>query len=164
LMYSVIEYKIKSKIVVDPSEITDFFSSHKDEFKSPEQREIQSIAVEDEAVASQVADIIKNGSPLEDIPAKFNASVNKFDVNRGEELKKEIEAAIFNLNINEVSKPVKIENKFYIFRITKIIPASQQSLDQARDTIQSYLFEKKMQEELGKWVDELKKRSYIKVL
>lgn len=164
LMYTIIDIKVRSRIVVDPSEITDFYNRNKGEFKSREQREIESIVVEDEATAMQISDKLKDGRPIEEVSEKYKVQINKFSIGKGEELKKDIEVAIYSLNINEASKPVKIDNKFYVFRLKNIIPSRQQSLDEARDTIQSYVFDKKMQEELGKWLNELKEHSYIRVL
>lgn len=164
LMYGSIEMEIRSKIVVDPSEITDFYGRHKEEFKSRELREIESVSVEEEGVAANVFDELSGGKTVKEVSEKYKVQTNKFNIGKGEELRKEIEQAIFDLKVNEVSKPVRIENKFYIFIVNKITPSEQQTLDEAMETIQSYLFEKEMQEALAKWIDELKKNSYIKIL
>lgn len=164
LMYGIIDYKIRSKIVVDPSEVTEFYGRNKEEFISREQREFEAIAVEDEQTAMKISSELKEGQPIAAVAEKYKAEITKFNVGRYEELKKEITSAISGLNINEASNPVKSENKFYIFVLTKIIPFRQHSLDEAKDSIQNFLFERKMQEKLGEWLDELKKRSYIKIL
>lgn len=164
LMYAIIDYKIRSKIVVDPSEVTEFYGRNKEEFKSREQREFEAIAVEDEETAMKISAELKEGQPIAAVAEKYKAEINKFNVGRDEELKKEISSAISGLNINEASDPVKSENKFYIFMLTKMVTSRQQSLDEAKDSIQNFLFERKMQEELGEWLDGLKKRSYIKIL
>ena len=80
------------------------------------------------------------------------------------QFKKDAEDVLLKLKGNEVSAPVKIEDKYYIFRLNKIIPPRQLSLSEAQEKIYAYLFAKKMQENLAKWLDELKKQSYIKII
>jgi parvulin-like peptidyl-prolyl isomerase len=82
----------------------------------------------------------------------------------GQQLRPEIEDTVFKLGLGEVSSPVKIDAQYFIFKLDNIIQSQQLSLVQAQDRIQAYLFEKKLQEELAKWIDELKKQSYIKIL
>lgn len=164
MMYTLIEIRVRRKVVVDPSEITDFYNSHKDDFKSAELREFDTVITEKETQAAQIIGRLKEGISMEKASEEFKAQLSPMGISKAEGLKKEIDAEIFGIKINEISKPLKIENKFYIFKLKKIIPERLQALDEVKDTIQTYLFEKKMQEELEKWLDELKKHSYIKIL
>lgn len=43
------------------------------------------------------------------------------------------------------------------------MPGSELSLIEAQEKIQGMLFDKKMQERLAEWLDELKNNSYIKI-
>ena len=67
------------------------------------------------------------------------------------------------LRVGEVSGPVKIEDKYCVFRLNAIIPPKQLSLLESQEKIHEFLFNSKMQEGLTKWLDELKKNSYIKI-
>ena len=69
---------------------------------------------------------------------------------------------LFNLKVGEVSEPLKIKDSYYVFKLNKINPARQQLLSEVQDSIHEVIYEKKMQEEMVKWVDELKKKAYIK--
>jgi parvulin-like peptidyl-prolyl isomerase len=164
LMYNIIDYKIRSKIIVTPSEVTDFYNKNKNEFKTPEQRDFSSISLEDENTIWQISNQLSLGQSFEEVAKKYGLEISKFTVNSTEELKKEIADVIFKLNQGEISKPIKIESLFYIFKVYDIIPPHEQSLAEAQETIRNYLFEKKIQDELAKWLDELKKHSYIKIL
>jgi parvulin-like peptidyl-prolyl isomerase len=164
LMYNIIDYKIRSKIIVTPSEVTDFYNKNKNEFKTPEQRDFASISLEDENTIWQISNQLSLGQSFEEVAKKYGLEISKFTVNSTEELKKEIADVIFKLNQGEISKPIKIESLFYIFKVYDIIPPHEQSLAEAQETIRNYLFEKKIQDELAKWLDELKKHSYIKIL
>jgi parvulin-like peptidyl-prolyl isomerase len=75
-----------------------------------------------------------------------------------------VEDTLFKLNIDEVTVPLKVEETYYIFRLNNIISSRQQTLAEAQGAIRNFLGNEKMQKELGKWLDEIKKQTYIKIL
>jgi len=164
LMYNIIDYKIRSKIIITPFEVTDFYEKNKKEFNSPEQRDFASITIEDEKIANQVYSQLNAWQSFEQVVKKYGLEINKFTISMEEGIKKEIADVIFKLNAGETSKPVKIGDLFYIFKVYNITPPHALSLVEAQETIHNFLFEKKMQERLTKWLNELKKSSYIKIL
>ncbi|MDP2939956.1 MAG: peptidyl-prolyl cis-trans isomerase [Candidatus Omnitrophota bacterium] len=163
LMYNIIEIKVKSKIIINPAEITDFYEKNMAEFMTSEQREFGSLTTEDEAIASHIYNELKRGCSFDEMAQQYSLQVNKLTAGKGE-LMKEVEDIVFGLNINGISKPAKFEKTFSIFKLIKIIPPRKQNLSEAQDAIYNYLYERKMQEGLSNWLDELKKRSYIKIL
>ena len=108
-------------------------------------------------------DYLRLGDKLENLASRYTFTVDKLSASLGQDLRSEIEEAVFKLGINEVSEPVKIDKQYYIFKLENIIGSQQLSLTQSQDKIQSYLFDKKLQEGLAKWLDEIKKQSYIKI-
>jgi parvulin-like peptidyl-prolyl isomerase len=88
---------------------------------------------------------------------------NKIIIRQDEDFRQEIKNAVFRLNLGEVSRPIKINNKFYIFRLDSVIMPRQQNLSECQDKIYTLLFEKKIQERLSKWLGELRKQAYIKI-
>jgi len=163
LMYNLIEQKVRSKIMVRPDEITSFYSQNKGQFLKPEERILTLIILQDESIAKTVSYQLRLGKKLEELAGKFLFTTDKLSASAGQQLRPEIEDTVFKLGIGEISNPVKIEKQYFVFRLDDIIGSQQLSLAQAQDKIQVYLFEKKMQEELAKWIDELKKQSYIKI-
>jgi parvulin-like peptidyl-prolyl isomerase len=164
LMYNLIEQKVRSKIIIRPDEITTFFTQNKEQFLKPEERILTLLIFQDEETAKTVGSRLHSGEKLDELATKFSFTKDKLSASPGQQLRPEIEATVFKLGINEVSDPVKIDNQYFIFRLDEIIASQRLSLTQAQDKIQAYLFEKKMQEDLAKWLDELKKQSYIKIL
>ena len=163
-MYNIIEQKVKSKIVVNPGEVTDFYNKNIQEFELPEQREFESIAVADEKLAKELFNNLKSGQDFSGMAQKYSLEVNRISAYQGKELKKDIEGVIFRLKPGEVSEPIKINESFYIFKLISINPPRQQSILEVQDKIFTFLFDKKMQEELVKWLEELKKNAYIKII
>jgi parvulin-like peptidyl-prolyl isomerase len=163
LMYNVIDYKIRSKILIRPEEVTAFYNNNKDDFVTPEERQLQVIALENEDLAKSFSYALRTGEKLEDLATRYPLTLNKLNVRRPSELRKDVEDLVFNLGITEVSEPVQIDDKFYVFKLDNIIPSKPISLIEAQDKINDFLFQKKMQEDLMRWLDELKKQSYIKI-
>ena len=163
LMYSIIEAKIKSKIIIRPSEVTEFYQENIEEFKTPEEREFQSLTTNDGDLAQKIYDDLKKGGDFSETAKKYSLEAKSFNAKQGGELRAELEGAIFLLNPGEISEPLKIEDSFYIFKLIKIIPFRQKSLIETQDKIQEFVFNKKMQEDLLLWLTELKKNAYIKI-
>ena len=163
LMYNIIDAKIRSKIVVNPSDVTDFYNKNIEEFKSPEQREFEYIILEDENLAKEILRNLKDSQDLQEQAKKYSLTANRLNVAKNGQLRKDIEDAVFKLNLGEISQPIKIEESFYIFKLNNIILLRQQTLSEAKDKIYTFLFNMKMQTELTKWLDELKKQTYIKI-
>ncbi len=164
LMYNVIDYKIKSNIMVTPSEVTDFYEKNKKDFNTPEQRDFASISITDEKEANQVYYQLNGGATFEQIAQKHGLEISKFTVTKDEGLKRDIADIVFKLSAGETSKPAKIGNIYYIFKGYNIIPPRQLALSEAQETIHNVLAEKQRQDKLPKCLDELKKSSYIKIM
>jgi parvulin-like peptidyl-prolyl isomerase len=164
LMYTVIDIEIRSKIIIKPGEVTDFYQENTGKFILPEQREFESITIDNESLANEVFDNLKSGQNFQEVANKYSLTINKLNCDSGGQLRKDIEEALFKMNIGQISAPVKIENNYYIFKLNNIITSRHQNLSEVQDEIQAMLFNKKMQEALVKWLDELKGRSYIKIL
>lgn len=163
LMYNIIEQKIRSKIIVRPDEVTSFYNENKKELVTPEEKQLDAITLENLDQATSFSYNLKRGERLEDLAMRYPITINKLNYNEGVELRKEIESTVKNLAITEVSDPVKLDDKYCVFRLNTIIPPKQLSLSEAQEKIHEFLFNSKMQEELAKWLDELKSKSYIKI-
>ena len=162
LMITIVDEKVRRKIIVTPSEVSDYYQSNKQEFELGQQREIEAVLINDENTAKSVNAQLKKEIPLDDLVNTYSLTVNKLKVTKNE-LRPEIEKAVFSLGLNQISEPVKSEEGFYVFRLNKIIPPRQQDLSEAQDQINSLLFNQKMKVELNKWLEGLKKKSYIKI-
>jgi len=165
LMYAMIDSKIRSKLRLTPKEITDFYKEHAGEFQFSEQREFIYLSTKSQDLAKEIYNHLKSApQDFEQSAEKYSLVINKLSAKQGGELRKDIEDAVFKLRPNEVTPPLEIENSYYICRLDRIIPARKQSLSETQASIYAFLYGKKMQNELSKWLDEIKKNAYIKIL
>lgn len=162
LMYEIINLKVRSKIVINPSEVTEFYGKHIEEFKSPEERQVDSISTQNPDQTKSIFSSLKSGKSPQSLGNDSAVSLDTMNVVRGE-LRQDLEEVVFKLKEQEVSSPVKIGNKYYIFKLREVREPRQQNLSDIRDRVYAALFNQKMQEALTKWLDELKIYAYIKI-
>jgi len=160
LMYNIIDSKVRSKIVVKPVEITEFYNRNVALFKTQEERQFQSLTFASQDMAKTVYKQIKDGMDINEAAKKYSLTLNDLNAHRTE-LKKEIEDVLFDLKAGEISQPVENQGKFYLIKLNTIIPPRQQTLAEVREQVNNGLLERKMQEALAKWVEDLKKSAYI---
>jgi parvulin-like peptidyl-prolyl isomerase len=164
LTFNVVERNVRNKVVIRPEEITDFYNQNKDKFIKPEERVLTVIILQDESSAKSLTYYLRLGEKLESLAGRYVFTFDTLSVSQGQDLRREIEGAVFKLGISEVSDPVNIDGQYYIFILDEIIESRQMKLTESQDKIQAYLFDKKLQERLTSWLNELKKQSYIKIL
>ncbi|MFA4888535.1 MAG: peptidyl-prolyl cis-trans isomerase [Candidatus Omnitrophota bacterium] len=163
LMYNIVELEVRDKVRIRPDEVTRFYEEAAKEFTLPEERELEVIAFENADLALGFAYSYQRGEKLTDLAARYPLTVNDMKVSGKGELMKDIEDAVLKLGINEVSSPLSVEGKTYVFRLKNIISARQQALSEVQEKIHDYLYEKKMQEGLVKWIAQLRTKAYIKL-
>ena len=163
LMFSIVERKVRSKISIKPDEVTEFYEKNKKDFNSGEERDLEAYSLENEDLAQSFSYSLRTGKKPEDLATRYPFTVNSLNVRKGDELRSEIEEVVFKLGLNETSGPIKIDDKYYVFRLVEIIPPQELTLAQVQNKISTFLFERKMQEEFTRWLDDLKKQSYIKI-
>jgi len=164
LMYNIIDQKIRNKILIRPDEVTEFYNKNMGDFRSPEERELEIIKLENEDLAKSFSYNLKTGQKLADLATRYPIKVDKLTVTKRGELRKEIEDVVFKLLIGDVSEPLKVDDQYYVFKLDNLSSSRQLPLSEVQDRIHTYLFNKKMQEKLSDWLDELKGQSYIKVM
>lgn len=164
MTYEIIEAKIKNKIVIKPSDVTDYYNNNPDQFVVAEQRQFVSIVVEDKDLADKVSQSLKSGKAVDAAAAELAVKVNTFTAKKGGELKKEIEDVVFAMNVGDVSETVKIDNAYYVFKLIMVMAGYQQQLIDVQASINRFLSDKKLQENMVDWLNELKKTAYIKIM
>jgi parvulin-like peptidyl-prolyl isomerase len=164
LMYTVIEMKVRQNIKISPSEITVFYQNNLDKFILPEKRTLDILSVKNLDQANLIYASLKNGKSIEAVARENSLQVDTMSAFKNGELKKDVEDAVFKLKIGEATRPVKNEDTYYVFVLSAIEPPEQQELASAQDKIHEFLYEKKMQDKLIQWLEDLKKSSYIKTL
>ena len=161
-MFTIVDQKVRDKIIVRPDEVTAYYNRHLDEFESPEERQLDVITANNEDTAAAVMHDLKRSVKIADIKVRYPVSVNSITAKYGSDLDASIEESVFALKAGEVSQPLLTGGKYYVFRVNSVIPKRNAQLGELQEKIHSRIFDDKLQEEMRKWIDELKTKAYIK--
>jgi foldase protein PrsA len=130
---------------ITPATINAYYISHLSQFGKPETRNIRIVLTKTEAQAKAAKAALDSGQSWAVVAKKYSTdptTKNKggqlTGVTKGQE-DKALDSASFVAKTNKVLGPVKGQFGFYVFEVTKITKATQQSLAQATPLIQQTL-------------------------
>src|SRR5205085_1719367 len=170
---SVLTNKIQAKIVkgkdkVSNAQISSYYQKNKSRFAQPETRDLLVVLTTGLPKAKTALAAIKSGTPWAQVAKKYStddASKSQGgklpNVTKGQQ-EKAFDTAIFSAPLNKVEGPIKTQFGYYVFRVTKITPAKQQTLAQVRETIRSLLASQGQQQALNSFIMDFQKRSKAK--
>jgi foldase protein PrsA len=145
---------VKGKDKVSDAQIEDFYNKNKERFAQPERRDIRVVLTKGKAKADQAKRAIQSGQSFKAVSKKFSideaskAQGGKLPAQAEGTLEKQLDEAVFGAKKGQLSGPVKTQFGFYVFEVTKITPASQQTLAQAKETIRQTLQSQNQQKAL----------------
>jgi len=154
----------KGSTNVTPAAIQSYYNAHKSTFGTPESLDLQLILTSTAAKAAAAKAAVQSGTPFAtvaksdsiDVQTKNNGGVLD-GVVRGQE-EQSLDNAIFAAKVGALSGPIKTPFGYYVFRVTKVIPATQKSLDQAKAEIKATILATGQQSALTSWVNSFTKR------
>jgi foldase protein PrsA len=154
----------KGKDKVSDAEITAYYNKNKTRFAQPERRDLRIVLTKGEAKAKQAKQAIESGQSFAKVAKKF--SIDQASKAQGGKLpavakgqqEKALDEAIFKAKKGKLTGPVKTQFGYYVFEVTKVTEASQQTLAQAKKTIEQTLSSQNQQKALDKFVKSFTKR------
>jgi foldase protein PrsA len=161
--------KLQQAIIKDQGDVTDqqiqdYYNKNKQRFAQPETRDLEVVLAKTQAKANAAKKAIQSGTPWPKVAKKFSqddASKSQGGklpgVTKGQQ-EKTFDAAIFSASKGKLLGPIKTQFGYYVFRVTKINPAKQQSLEQVKSTIKSLLQSQGQQKALNDFVKDYQDR------
>jgi parvulin-like peptidyl-prolyl isomerase len=163
----VIDYAVDSKIYVNPQEITQYYEENQSRFQMKEGVNLDSIyiafgnnKIKARQKAAGASQLIKEGTDFQEVATQYSDSPSIGIVERGQTLPA-IEETVFTMEINQISEPIELDSGIYIFKLKEKIAPQAASLDDVKGYVYDILYRQKFQENLSKWLAELKKDAYI---
>jgi len=155
---------VEDKGNVSQKQIADYYNKNKSRFAQPENRDLLVVLTKNEKKAKQALAELKKKKPWKDVVKKY--SVDTASKAQGGKLpgvtkgtqEKAFDAAIFSAKKGEIKGPVKTQFGYYVFQVTKVTPASQQTQAQASETIKNLLKSQSQQKALSDFVKDFQKR------
>lgn len=176
------DIEVRSRILVSPQEIEDFYRTHPEEFSEEERVRVRSITVKkgeearakgimDEEAMARVKEIqkkLRDGFDFPTLAKQYSEDIQAEEgglsdwIRKGEMIEV-IDGIIFSLSKGDVSEVVETPMGYHLFRVEDRQQGKKLSLEDARDAIYSHVFQMKAEERFDEWMQELKKNSYISI-
>jgi foldase protein PrsA len=161
--------KIRDKVTKGKDKVTDaqiaaFYNKNKARFAQPERRDLRIVLTKDKAKAEKAKKAIEGGQSFKSVAKKY--SIDQASKAQGGKLpavakgqqEKALDTAIFAADKGKLVGPVKTQFGYYVFEVTKVNKATQQSLEQAKATIKQTLASQNQQKSLDSFVKSFRKR------
>ena len=173
--------EVKSKIVITNEDVKAYYESHQDEYAGEKKYYLYNIFVKlsPEAGTSEKEDALKQiqgaiarlnqGLSFEDLVDQLKDSSSRVQgtdlgLYRLEELSKQLQGAVVKLKAGEFSEVLDTDFGPQIIYVQKIQQTPIKSLDEIESEIEEVLYNELVDNRYQDWLDELRKRSLIKII
>jgi peptidyl-prolyl cis-trans isomerase SurA len=176
-----LNYAVKSRIIITKDEITKYYNSNIEKYRGEKEYHLKNIIIrtglnisydEKQKIRLKMEEIyteLKNGELFE-IVGKKNADsefgIKSIDLGtfKHNELSPEIQEAINGLKTGEHSKLVETQAGYQIIYIEKVEEKPDKTIEEVTPEIQDILFGERVEKKFESWIDELRKKSHIKII
>ena len=167
--------EVMGKISVSPTEILDYYESHKSEFENPLKVKLRAILVKisedrprDEALkaAQKILYRLKEGGDFGLLAKEYSEGPyadkggDMAWVEKGQLIER-IDALVFDMKVGEISGILETELGFHLFRVEERTEESAKSFAEEKEGIEQFLISGKRQIKLGQLIAGLKENAYI---
>jgi foldase protein PrsA len=154
---------VKGKDKVTDAQISSYYNKNKQRFAQPERRDLLVVLTRTKAKADQAKAALDAGQKWATVAKKY--SIDEASKAQGGKLpgvakgqqEKSFDDAIFGAKKGVITGPVKTQFGYYVFEVSKVTPASQQSLAQTKETIRNLLKSQNQQKALNDFVTRFRK-------
>ncbi len=168
---------VDRSIVLDDSEIVNYYKLHPQEFTVPTEFGLHAVYLASagknpEALAAQKQEIdakLKAGTPFDDVAATLSDSPVKElkgdlkTVKKGE-IDKTLEQAVEKMKTGDISPWVEAKNGWYLIKLVDKKESRLQTFTEVKDQVQQRLYGEKRQKKMDEYMTQLKERSYVRIL
>ncbi|MFC1891004.1 peptidylprolyl isomerase [Thermodesulfobacteriota bacterium] len=169
-----INYEVKSKIIIREEKVLQYYQEHKEDYTEEAQVSLAGIFLnknESENLSEKVDLIVSSlekGEEFKDLAIKHSEGPGADDGgNLGNfkiaQLDPKLKDVLQNMNVGEISAPVKNETGIQIIKLlkkedTRIIP-----FEEAKDGIFNILYKEEVNKRYTSWIEDLRKNTYTKI-
>jgi len=162
-----LQQRLTQKVTQDATKVSDedissYYEKNKKRFAQPERRDLRVVLTKTEAKAQQAKRALASGDSVKQVVKKYSideASKSQAGllpaVSEGQQ-EKAFDTAIFSAKKGKLEGPVKTQFGWYVFKVEKVTEASQQTLEESRDTIKNLLRSQRQQKALDEFIKEFR--------
>ena len=174
MVRKVVSKYVRSRIYINPIEVEKEYKRHKKDFCVVTMVKLDSIFIPrsmfkddsemafDSAVMDEYIKLKQGSLTWKDLTAKYGKGQVSGWKSR-KDLSKEIAEVLFKPDVEMYPLPVRVSTGYILFRIEDKRKNCPKSLGEAREMVYNYIYNKKFEKRLDEFVQELKKRYYVKI-
>ena len=175
-----INFEVKSKIIIREESIKEYYEQHRDDFKIEEKVHLAAIFLRNdredaggrEALLRKAREVISRleaGADFEALAKQFSdgpAAEEGGDLGsfRAEELDPNLREILKTLSPGEVTPPVESESAVKIIKLKEKEEGRVRAFEEVRDTIHDILYRKEVNRLYSSWIDQLRENAYTKIV
>jgi peptidyl-prolyl cis-trans isomerase SurA len=176
-----IEFEVKSKIIIREEAIKSYYEEHKEKFSTDEKVHLAAIFLvrqdsdnqkeTDELLqrARQIMDRLKAGENFAALAAKFSqgpgadegGDLGEF---RADQLEPNLRRMIESMPVGGVSEPVLMSNGVQIIRLLEREKGKTRSFQEVKNAIYTILYRQEVNRRYEAWIKELRESCYTKII
>ena len=158
-----LQQKLTQKVTEDAKKVSDadieaYYEKNKKRFAQPERRDLRVVLTKTEAKANQAKQALDSGQSFKKVVKQY--SIDEASKSQGGLLpavtegqqEKAFDTAIFEAKKGQLEGPVKTQFGWYVFEVDKVTKASQQTLEQSKETIKNLLRSQGQQKALDEFI------------
>lgn len=176
-----VNYEVKSKIIIREEEMKQYYDEHKDEFTSqgkvhlamiflkqsdPADRRESSELKEE---ANRIMEKLKSGEDFGALARRYSDGPGAKDggdmgIFKISELNQEMAGAVHKLSTGEVGAPIVTPGGIQIIKVVEKDQGGEKSFEQVKNAIRSTLYRQALNEKYAEWIKELREKAYTKII
>lgn len=164
-----ISNKVRQQILEGKSEVSNddvraYYEENKERFAQPERRDLAVVLTRNKSQAERARERLEDGQSFKEVAADL--SIDEATKSQGGKLpgvakgqqEEAFDNAIFSAKKGELSGPVETQFGWYVFEVTKVTPADQQTVEESAETIRNLLRAEREQKALDEFIEEFREK------
>jgi parvulin-like peptidyl-prolyl isomerase len=173
----VIMTEVDRNIVVDDSEVVNYYKTHSDEFTEPIEYKLKAIFISNQQRSSEEAENLKQeisskvaaGEDFTTLATELSEGPEKDSQGdlgsfKEGELSKNLEDAVMNLKTGETTPWLEVQGGWYLLYLDEKKERRLKSFEEVKKEVEEKIFTERRETEIQEFLEELKQGSYIKIL
>jgi len=169
---SLLQQKLIDKVTegTKPEQISNedvrrYFRENQQQFATPEARDLRLVLTEEEGQAQEAKEALESGRSWTDVAEEFSIDEQTAaeggvltGATRQGGLEPALAEEVFTAEKGQLTGPVETQFGFYVFQVQRIVPAKQQTVEEAAGQIRQLLSGQRQQKALEDFVEEYTER------
>ena len=169
LQTKIINYSVKSKVVIMEPDIVLYYKNHKEKYSGQIKHHLRNIIMNNEEKIGEIRKQLDGKKDFKTLAKKYSMAPNAEDggdlgIFEIKNFSDDIKAEISKLKKGQYSNVISTPQGFQIFYIEDIIFKGGKTYDQVHDEIHEVLYNKQVEIKFQTWLESLKQKAHIKIM